>query len=210
MVQRLKEVDVVVIGVGMVGSIVAKELAAAGLHVVGLERGQARFTVPEFQSPAIHDELRFSVRKALMQDSARETVTFRNQGSQTALPVRRLESFLPGTGLGGSMVHWNGQTYRFQANDFQLATRTRERYGKDFLDPDLTIQDWGVTYDDLEPHYDRFEYLLGPSGKDVNIKGHIQAGGDPHESPRSREYPTPPQKELFQGALFRKAASSLG
>jgi len=210
MVQRLKEVDVVVIGVGMVGSIVAKELAAAGYKVVGLERGQARFTVPEFQSPAIHDELRFDVRKALMQDNTREPVTFRNQGSQVALPVRRWESFQPGTGLGGSMVHWNGQTYRFQANDFQLASRTRERYGKSFLDPDLTIQDWGVTYDDLEPHYDRFEYLLGTSGKAGNIKGQIQAGGDPHESPRSREYPTPPQKEHFQGALFRKAANSLG
>jgi gluconate 2-dehydrogenase alpha chain len=210
MVQRLKEVDVVVIGVGMVGSIVAKELAAAGYRVVGLERGQSRSTVPEFQSPGIHDELRFDIRKALMQDNTREPVTFRNQTSQVALPVRRWESFLPGTGLGGSMVHWNGQTYRFQANDFKLATRTRERYGKDFLDPDLSIQDWGVTYDELEPHYDRFEYLLGTSGKAGNIKGQIQPGGDPHESPRSREYPTPPQKEHFSGAMFRKAASSLG
>jgi gluconate 2-dehydrogenase alpha chain len=208
--QRLKEVDAVVIGMGMVGSIVAKELAAAGLRVVGLERGQARFTVPEFQSPAIHDELRFSVRKALMQDSARETLTFRNQGSQTALPVRRLESFLPGTGLGGSMVHWNGQTYRFQASDFQMATHVRERYGRNFLDPNLTVQDWGVTYEDLEPHYDRFEYLLGTSGKAGNIRGRIQQGGDPHEAPRARDYPTPPQKELFQGALFRKAANNLG
>ena len=42
MVQRLKEVDVVVIGVGMVGIIVAaKELAAAGYKVVGLERDPA-------------------------------------------------------------------------------------------------------------------------------------------------------------------------
>jgi gluconate 2-dehydrogenase alpha chain len=210
MAQRLKEVDVVVVGVGMVGSIVAKELAAAGYKVVGLERGQPRFTVPEFQSPAVHDELRFDIRKALMQDNTREPVTFRNHSSQVALPVRRWESFLPGTGLGGSMVHWNGQTYRFQDNDFQLATRTRERYGKDFLDRDVTIQDWGITYDELEPHYDRFEYLLGTSGKAGNIKGQIQPGGDPHESPRSREYPTPPQKEHFQGALFRKAASSLG
>ncbi|HSZ08368.1 MAG TPA: GMC family oxidoreductase [Steroidobacteraceae bacterium] len=208
--QRLKEVDVVVLGLGMVGSMVAKELAAAGYKVVGLERGEARFTVPEFQSPAIHDELRFAVRKALMQDNTREPVTFRNHASEVALPIRRWESFLPGTGLGGSMVHWNGQTYRFQANDFQLATRTRERYGKRFLDPDLTIQDWGVTYEDLEPHFDRFEYLLGTSGKAGNIKGQRQPGGDPHESPRSRDYPTPPQKELMQGALFRKAASSLG
>jgi len=210
MTQRLKATDVVIIGVGMVGSIVAKELAAAGYKVVGLERGQPRFTVPDFQGPAVHDELRFDIRKALMQDNTKEAVTFRNKVSETALPIRRWESFLPGTGLGGSHVHWNGQTYRFHANDFQLATKTRARYGAKFLDPDLTPQDWGVTYADLEPHYDRFEYLLGTSGKAGNIKGTIQAGGDPFESPRSRDYPTPPQKEPYHGALFRKAATDLG
>src|SRR5450755_4192474 len=202
MAQRLKEVDVVVIGVGMAGSIVAKELAAGGYKVVGLERGQARFTVPEFQSPAIHDELRFDVRKALMQDNTREPVTFRNHSAQKALPVRRWESFLPGTGLGGSMVHWNGQTYRFQANDFQLATRTKERYGKNFLDTDLAIQDWGVTYDELEPHYDRFEYLCGTSGTAGNLRGQIMEGGNPFEGPRSRDYPTKAQAQPFSHTLF--------
>ncbi|HVO47761.1 MAG TPA: GMC family oxidoreductase [Steroidobacteraceae bacterium] len=210
MPQKLKETDVVIIGVGMTGSIIAKELAAAGYKVVGLERGQPRFTVPDFQSPSVHDELRFDVRKALMQDNTREAVTFRNNSSQTALPIRRWESFLPGTGLGGSHVHWNGQTYRFQANDFELASRTRQRYGAKFLDPDISIQDWGVTYAELEPHYDRFEYLLGTSGKAGNLNGQIQPGGDPFESPRSRGYPTPPMKEHFQGATFRKAATSLG
>src|SRR6266852_370881 len=210
MTVRLKPVDVVTIGVGLTGSLMALELAKTGLKVVGLERGPARDTVPDFQSPAIHDELRFSIRKAMMQDNVKEAVTFRNSSDQTALPLRRWGSFLPGTGLGGSFVHWNGQTFRFQVADFIYKTHIEQRYGKTFLDPDLTIQDWGVTYDDLEPHYDRFEYLLGTSGKAGNIKGQIQAGGDPHESPRSREYPTPPQKEHFQGAMFRKAANSLG
>jgi mannose-6-phosphate isomerase-like protein (cupin superfamily) len=54
------------------------------------------------------------------------------------------------------------------------------------------------------------EYLPGTSGKAGNLEGQIQPGGDPHESPRSREYPTPAQKEHFSGALFRKAANSLG
>jgi len=64
MAERLKPVDVVTVGVGMTGGIMGKELAAAGLKVVGLERGPMRDTVPDFQSPAIHDELRFAVRKA--------------------------------------------------------------------------------------------------------------------------------------------------
>jgi len=210
MAQRLKEVDVVVLGVGFVGSIVAKELAASGLKVVGLERGDPRDTVPDFQGPYVHDELRFAVRKALMQDNTREAVTFRNNAGQTALPVRRWESFLPGTGLGGAGVHWNGQTYRFQAADFILRSHVEERYGKGFADPELTIQDWGVSYADLEPHYDRFEYLLGTSGKAGNINGKRVEGGDPFEAPRARDYPTPPMKEHYAGAIFRKAANGLG
>ena len=33
----------------------------------------------------------------------------------------------------------------------------------------MTIQDWGVTYDELEPHFDTFEYLCGTSGTAGNL-----------------------------------------
>ena len=213
MAARLKPVDVVTIGVGLTGSLAALELVKAGLKVVGLERGAPRYTVPDFQSPAIHDELRFSIRKGMMQDNVKEAMTFRNSFDETALPIRRWESFLPGTGLGGSFVHWNGQSFRFQVADFIYRTHIEQRYGKKFLEAcgsELAIQDWGVTYDELEPHFDRFEYLLGVSGKAGNIKGQIQPGGNPFEAPRAREYPTPPMKEPYFGALFRRGAESLG
>jgi len=210
MATRLPETDVVVLGVGLVGTMLARELTRAGLRVVGLERGEPRATVPDFQGPQMHDELRYAVRKALMQDNARETVTFRNKASETALPLRRWGSFLPGTGVGGAAVHWNGQTYRFQDTDLRMRTRLRERYGDKYLGGDLLVQDWGVSAEDLEPHFDRFEYLLGTSGKAGNLKGVKQAGGNPFEDPRSREYPTPPQKEPFGSALFRKAAGERG
>ena len=213
MAQRLKPVDVVTIGVGLTGSLAALELAKTGLKVVGLERGAPRFTVPDFQSPAIHDELRFSIRKAMMQDNVKVPVTFRNNSDETALPIRRWESFLPGQGLGGAFVHWNGQSFRFQVADFIYKTHIEQRYGKTFLNacgPELTIQDWGVTYDELEPHFDRFEYLLGVCGKAGNIKGQIRPGGNPFEAPRAREYPNPPMKETYFGALFRKGVEQLG
>ena len=210
MPQKLKEVDVVVIGVGFAGAILAKELAASGLKVVGLERGRERHSVPDFQAPAIHDELKYSIRKGMMQDVTREAMTFRNHHKEIALPIRQWEAFLPGTGLGGSGVHWNGQTWRFQTADFNYKTHIEQRYGKNILDPDLRIQDWGVSYQELEPHYDRFEYLLGVCGKAGNLNGKIQAGGNPLEAPRSREYPNPPMKEQYSGALFRKAALELG
>ncbi len=210
MPQKLKDVDVVVIGVGFAGSILAKELAASGLKVVGLERGHARYSTPDFQAPAIHDELKYSIRKGMMQDVTREAMTFRNHRKEVALPMRQWEAFLPGTGLGGAGVHWNGQTYRFQVADFVYKTHIEQRYSKKILDPDLRIQDWGVTYQELEPHFDRFEYLLGVCGKAGNIKGKIQPGGNPFEAPRSRDYPNPPMKEQYFQVLFRKAAEQLG
>lgn len=210
MATRLPEVDAVLLGVGLVGSILGRELTRAGLKVVGLERGEPRFTVPDFQGPQIHDELRYSIRKALMQDNTREAMTFRNNMEQTALPIRRWESFLPGTGLGGAAVHWNGQTFRFQDTDFRMRTRTVERYGKNFLPEDVTIQDWGVNATELEPYFDRFEYLLGVSGQAGNLKGQKIEGGNPFEDPRARGYPTPPMKEPYGSAMFRKAAASLG
>lgn len=210
MTQKLKPVDVVVVGVGFMGAIIAKELASEGLKVVGLERGKQRWTVPEFHAPDIHDELKYSIRKGMMQDVTREAMTHRNNRTQEALPIRQWAAFLPGTDLGGSGVHWNGQTFRFTEADFVWRTRMHERYGKDFVDSSLTIQDWGVTYDELEPYFDKFEYLLGTGGKAGNLNGKIQPGGNPFESWRSREYPNPPMKEQYGGVLFRKAATEMG
>ena len=170
MAARNAEVDAVLVGVGLVGTVLGRELTRAGLKVVGLEHGEPRDTVPDFQGPQIRDELRYAIRKAMTQDTAKETLIFRHTVRDTALPIRRWGSFLPGTGLGGSMVHWNGQTFRFRDDDFRMLSHTIERYGRNFVPTDVTIQDWGVRFAELEPYYDRFEYLLGTSGKAGNLR----------------------------------------
>ena len=78
------------------------------------------------------------------------------------------------------------------------------------LPEDHAIQDWGVTYDELEPHYTRVELLLGISGKAGNIRGKQIEGGNVFEGWRSAEYPTPPTKIPYFSAMFRDAAKSLG
>src|SRR5919201_172742 len=210
MATKLKPVDAVVVGVGLSGSILAKELAEAGLHVVGLERGRWRDTDPDFAMPHAHDELRYVKRHELMQDLSRETITFRNNAAETALPMRQLGSFRPGEGVGGAAVHWGGVTWRFLPWDLETRSRTLARYGSDHWPAECTSQDWGVTYDELERHFDRFEYLYGISGKAGNIKGKIIPGGNPFEGPRSRDYPNPPLKTSYAGALFKDAAQKLG
>lgn len=210
MTTRLKPVDAVIIGFGWSGALLAEVLSRAGLSVIALERGRYRDTAEDFPPSRAPDELRYAVRHDLVVKPAENTITFRNRSDQTALPVRAWGSFLPASGAGGGGVHWNGQTWRFRPSDFTLKTTILERYGRRFLPPDLTIQDWGVTYETLEPYYDRFEYLCGISGKSGNLQGKIQPGGNPFEGPRARDYPTPPLTMPYAAALFAKAAAEGG
>ncbi len=88
MATRMKEVDVVIVGLGWTGGILSKELTEAGLKVVALERGAMRTTANDFAVPNIRDELRYVQRQDLMMDTARDTLTIRNNPSQEALPMR--------------------------------------------------------------------------------------------------------------------------
>jgi len=210
MATKLKEVDAVIVGLGWTGGILAKELTEAGLRVVALERGAIRSPQNDFAVPIVRDELRFVVRHELMQNTARDTLTIRNNPSQDALPMRRLGSFLPGEGVGGSAVHWSGHTWRWTDMEFNVRSMYEERYGKNFIPADMTVQDWGITYAELEPYYDKFEYTAAVSGKAGNINGQILPGGNPFEAPRTREYPLPPLTPILASEMFTQAAKNNG
>ena len=210
MTTKLREVDVVIVGLGWTGGILARELSAAGLKTVALERGAMRSPESDFAVPGIRDELRYVHRHDLMQNTARDTLTVRNNVKEVALPMRKLGSFLPGEVVGGSGVHWSGHTWRWTDQEFRIRSNYEERYGKKFIPEDMTIQDWGISYAELEPYYDKFEYIAGVSGKAGNIRGQLQEGGNPFEAPRARDYALPPLTSLHSSEMFRKAATNLG
>src|SRR6516165_12721417 len=210
MATRLKEVDAVMVGMGWTGAILARELTKAGLSVVGLERGQDRTPGENFTLPSVRDELRYAALLELMQDNSTDTITFRNASAEMALPIRRFGAFLPGEGVGGSGIHWGALHWRFQPADFRIRSHLIDRYGAKSIPEGMTIQDWPVGYDELEPHYDRFDKLCGVSGKAGNLRGKIIAGGNPFEGPRSDEYPNKPIKTGVAPAMFGEAANSLG
>jgi gluconate 2-dehydrogenase alpha chain len=187
MATRLKEVDVVTIGVGWTGSILARELTKAGLTVVGLERGTNLTPSEDFTLPGIRDEFKYRLHNELMQDTAMETLTLRHAPGETALPWRRWGAFTPGDGVGGAGTHWNGVTWRFLPYDFEIRSHLTQRYGRNAIPPEMTIQDWGVTYAELEPYFDHFEKLCGTSGKAGNLNGQKIEGGNIFEGPRSAE-----------------------
>ncbi len=206
----LPKVDVLLVGFGLVNGVIANELSKqTGLNIVALERGPYRDTFPDFLQDHF-DEWRYAVQGELFQDLSRNTVTFRNERAQTALPMRQWGSFLPGNGVGGAMVHWNGASWRFLPQHFEYRTHLENRYGAGFLPEDTTIQDWGVTWDEMEPYFTQYEKTFGIGGKAGNIRGEIQEGGNPFEGPRSEEYPQPSPKKPYGPTLFHEAATQLG
>ncbi len=202
------KVDVVTVGAGLTAAIVAAKLCPAGHDVVSIEQGPARWAYPEFAHD--HDSLRYSVRYAMMVDLERETWTWRPNAASPALPMRQYGSFNPGEGLGGAMVHWSAQLWRFLPTDFRYRSHVVERYGESKLPAGSTVQDWGVTYDELEPYYDAFEHDIGASGQTGNLRGKILPGGNPFEGPRSRPYPHPALEVTTYGEMFAKASEDLG
>ena len=121
--------DVVIVGLGWTGAIMGIELAREGLDILALERGPDRRTVPDFRYPDIADELRYGIRYDLMQRPAQSTLTIRRSLSERALPYRQMGSFLLGDGVGGAGVHWNGQTWRAQAEELRLRSHVVENFG---------------------------------------------------------------------------------
>ncbi|WJY28084.1 MULTISPECIES: GMC family oxidoreductase [Sporosarcina] len=198
MAKQLPKTDVVIVGSGWAGGIAAAELTKKGYKVVGLERGKQKVREDYIGSK---DELRYDSRKVMFQDLSKETLTIRNTMDEVASPNRSNDTnAINGTDTGGSGVHWNGMVYRWLPTDFEMASKTAEKYGKDMIPEGMTLQDWGLTYDEAEPYYDKFEKMAGISGEPDPLR----------EGQRSSDYPTPPQKETEVIRVFTEAAKNLG
>ncbi|WP_339183619.1 GMC family oxidoreductase [Oceanobacillus sp. FSL W7-1293] len=196
MAKKLDKVDVVTVGVGWMGGIVAAELTKAGYHVVGLDKGKEKDIKDYLHT---HDELRYHLRGEGTNKLTGETITYRNKLDQDAKPVRDHSMIAWGEGIGGGGSHWGAQTHRYYPYDFEIRSKTIEKYGEDKIPEGMTLQDWGITYEELEPHFDKFEKVAGISGEP-----------DPNYPERSDDYPTPPLVKNEQMHMFEEAAIKLG
>src|ERR1700742_5116069 len=198
-----QKTDVVIIGVGAVGGILAAELGKAGMKVIGLERGP-RLQTADFMP---QDELRFFERADLRPDPKRMPVTWRPNTNARATPLPVLNY---GNQAGGGTVHYGALSWRMHENDFRARSQTIERYGASAIPQDSSLVDWPVSYADLEPFYDKAEYELGVAGKAGNLQGRKIDGGNVFEAARRREYPLPPLTLDQSGIMFDEAARKLG
>jgi len=197
-----EKTDVVIIGVGAAGGVLAAELGKAGMKVIGLERGP-RLTTQDFNP---HDELRYFTRQDLRPNIKRQPVTGRPNANARANPIP-VQNY--GNQAGGGTVHYGAVSWRFHEDDFRARSQTIERYGASAIPEDSSLVDWPLSYADLEPYYDRIEYELGVSGKAGNLQGRKIDGGNVFEAPRRREFPLPPLVVDQAGAVFDAAAKKL-
>jgi gluconate 2-dehydrogenase alpha chain len=199
----IEKTDVVIVGVGAAGGILAAELGKAGMKVIGLERGP-RLKTSDFEP---HDELRYFQRQDLRPDPKRMPVTWRPNAKATAHPVPSQNN---GNQAGGGTVHYGAVSWRFHEDDFRVRSQTIARYGADAIPEGSSIIDWPLSYAELEPYYERAEYELGVSGRAGNLNGKKVDGGNVFEAPRQRDYPLPPLLNDQVGANFEPAAKKLG
>jgi choline dehydrogenase-like flavoprotein len=190
----LKKVNAVIVGAGAGGGVVAKELATAGMSVVLLERGKwysaadcrkddlfnqrtqvlgARFGPDEDRDPRV-----------LVDPQGRESIVTPSDGgySNNAACV------------GGGTFSYGAMAWRFHEKDFRM----RSTYG---AVEGSTLDDWPISYNDLEPYYEKAEWEMGVSG-DVST--------DPFKAPRRRDLPMPPLPPNREYRILHPAAKKLG
>jgi choline dehydrogenase-like flavoprotein len=175
------EADVIVVGSGISGALLAARLSATGLKVAILEAGapvdradatqrfwDAAIKVPECPYPPS--------KQADHPTSDNLDHWYRQVG-----PDKFKSTYVKV--LGGTTWHWLGTCLRFVPNDFRLATA----YGRGV--------DWPIDYDDLEPFYGQAENEIGVSGD----------SGESLGSPRSSAYPMPQIPQTFLDKAYARA-----
>ncbi|MGI8864003.1 MAG: GMC family oxidoreductase N-terminal domain-containing protein, partial [Solirubrobacteraceae bacterium] len=132
------EVDLVIVGAGAGGSVLAQRLARHGWRIVIIEAGPFWHPDEDWVSDEAGSHQLYWTQERVI-------------GGADPIELGKNNS---GRGVGGSMVHYAGYTPRFHPSDFE--TMSRDGVGAD----------WPISYWDLKPHYEQFERELPVAGQD--------------------------------------------
>ncbi|HBR96934.1 MAG TPA: oxidoreductase [Gammaproteobacteria bacterium] len=149
--------DVCVIGSGAGGGPVAYELAKAGYAVVVLEKGPW-YTEKDFYK----DEIACCRRNAYASNTLDEPQVVESHEERDAWWARSTYqsgwTFWNGNCVGGSSNFMSGYFHRLKPMDFRLLSEFGPIEG-------ANIVDWPISYEDMEPYYDKVERVVGVSGR---------------------------------------------
>jgi len=189
-----KKTDAIVIGAGAGGGVVAKELATNGFSVVLFERGDW----PDYDKH-INDEL-ISQRvqdlgSAFGPDWEKHPrVVVDGNGKRRTLNAGNYAYNHVAACVGSGTVSYGAMGWRFMKEDFTLKSTYGAVEGS-------TMEDWPITYDDLEPYYEKAEWEIGVSGDDLQ---------NPFAPPRHKPQPMPPFEYNREGKYLSDVCKRMG
>jgi choline dehydrogenase-like flavoprotein len=191
---ELEHVNAVVVGAGAGGGVVAKELSEAGLSVVLLERGRWH-SYADIDSDELSSQRTPVLGNAYGPDDQRYRRVVRDFAGewQTVVPSEWMYNNNAAC-VGGGTLSYGAMAWRFMPQDFKM----RSTYGDV---PDSTQEDWPISYDDLEPFYEKAEWEIGVSGDDSQ---------NPFAPSRRTPHPMPPFSYNKEGKLLYDAAGTIG
>jgi choline dehydrogenase-like flavoprotein len=190
----MKRVNAVVVGAGAAGGIVAKELSTAGLTVVLLERGKW-YTASDCRKDDLRNQRTTVLGNAFgPEDEGNPRVLVDAKGvPHIVLPSEGSYSNNAAC-VGGGTLSYGAMAWRYLPQDFRM----RSTYG---APQGSSLEDWPISYDDLEPYYEKAEYEIGISG---------DYSGTPFHGPRRRPLPMPPLPPNREFEILAPAARRLG
>jgi choline dehydrogenase-like flavoprotein len=137
--------DVLVVGAGAAGSVVAKHLAEAGFSVICLEQGGWR-SAGEFPGDKLEFELLVEHSWHPDPNVRRRPEDYPTESSEADIAPVMFNA------VGGSTIHFGAQWARMRPVDFRVRSE------------DGLADDWPVTYEELLPHYERLDREMKVSG----------------------------------------------
>jgi choline dehydrogenase-like flavoprotein len=190
----MKRVNAVVVGAGAAGGIVAKELATAGLSVVLLERGKW-YTANDCRKDDLRNQRVTVLGNAFgPEDEGNPRVWVDPNGVPHTALASEGSYQNDAACVGGGTLSYGAQAWRYLPQDFRM----RSTYG---APQGSSLEDWPISYDDLEPFYEKAEYEIGISG---------DYSGTPFHGPRRRPLPMPPLPPGLEWEILEPAAKRLG
>jgi choline dehydrogenase-like flavoprotein len=190
----MKRVNAVVVGAGAAGGIVAKELACAGLSVVLLERGKW-YTAADCRKDDLRNQRTTVLGNAFGPEEEGNPRVWIDAKGQPHTTLANEGSYQNNAAcVGGGTLSYGAQAWRYLPQDFRM----RSTYG---APPGSSLEDWPITYDDLEPFYEKAEWEIGVSG---------DYSGTPFHGPRKRDLPMPPLPPGKEFSILEPAAKRLG
>jgi choline dehydrogenase-like flavoprotein len=187
-------VNAVVIGAGAAGGVVAKELAEAGLSVVLFERGRWQGFDDHTDDELISQRTTVLGNAYGPDDQRYRRVILNPDGSKRVVLASDGGYNNNAACVGGGTLSYGAMAWRFMPQDFRM----RSTYG---VPEGSTLEDWPISYDDLEPCYEKAEWEFGVSGDD---------GRNPFAPPRKKPQPMPPFPYNKEGLLLEAAAKRIG